>query len=147
MPSTLKSKVYFFFDEVAIFLPYRSDLKKFIGSIFKKEKKKLKNINYIFCSDKRILQINSNYLKHYYYTDIITFDLSEQDLGIVGEIYISIDRVKENAEKFGTTFKSEIHRVIFHGALHLCGYTDKGGSEKIIMRNKENSLLLAYFSL
>lgn len=142
MPS--KSKVCFFFEEKVFSLQSRAELKAFIEILFKKEKKKLGSINYIFCSDKRLLEINQQFLRHDYYTDIITFDLSETDF-TQAEIYISIDRVKDNAKTEGVSFKSELHRVIFHGALHLCGYKDKSRREALQMREKESFYLLKYF--
>ena len=138
-----KSKVYFFYEKGGFSLNQRENLKVFIEGLFKKEKKSLLSLNYIFCSDKRLLEINNQYLKHNYYTDIITFDLSESK-ETIGEIYISIDRVKDNAKINGTSFKSELHRVVFHGALHLCGYGDKKPSEKILMTEKENKYLSLY---
>ena len=102
-------------------------------------------LNYIFCSDKELLRINQEFLGHDFYTDIVTFELSETPGKIQGEIYISIDRVKENAKKLGVSFKSELHRVIFHGALHLCGYGDKTKSEKEEMRETEDYYLELYF--
>ncbi len=142
MPS--KSKVCFFFQDVNPSLANRTGLKKYIQSVFKKEGRKLEFINYIFCSDKTLLRINREYLKHDLYTDIITFDLSETE-AVNAEIYISIDRIRENAGKFGISFKSELHRVIFHGALHLCGYNDKTKGEKAKMRGKEEFYLDKYF--
>jgi probable rRNA maturation factor len=140
-----KSKVYFFFDKVVVSLENRRLLKKYIEALFKKEKKKLDCLNYVFCSDKRLLQINQDYLKHNYYTDILTFDLSEPDTSVRGEIYISVDRVRENAESLKTSFKNELHRVILHGALHLCGYEDKTREGKRQMRKKEDLNLQSYF--
>lgn len=142
MPS--KSKVCFFFEKKGIALQNRSKLQAFIETLFKKEKKKLASINYIFCSDKRLLEINQQFLRHDYYTDIITFDLSEAE-ATQAEIYISIDRVKENAKNEGVSFRSELHRVIFHGALHLCGYKDKTKAESSLMREREGFYLLNYF--
>lgn len=101
-------------------------------------------VNYIFCTDKALLKINQDFLKHDYYTDIITFDLSEGD-EVVAEIYISIDRVKDNARKLGVSFQRELHRVIFHGALHLCGYKDKSPKDSTMMRNREDFYLKKYF--
>jgi rRNA maturation RNase YbeY len=89
------------------------------------------------------LEINQKYLEHDFYTDIITFDLSETG-AVRGEIYISIDRVRENARKLGVSFKSELHRVIFHGMLHLCGYNDKTKAEKEKIRAKEDQYLNKY---
>ncbi|MCY7309978.1 MAG: rRNA maturation RNase YbeY [Chitinophagaceae bacterium] len=136
-------RVCFFFEHKKFSLEKRSELKTFIEFLFKREKKRLCSINYIFCSDKRLLEINQQFLNHDFYTDIITFDLSEKD-STQAEIYISIDRVKDNAKSLGTSFKSEIHRVIFHGALHLCGYKDKTGAEQVKMRQKEGFYLSKY---
>ena len=135
-----KSKVCFFFQNTKIHISNRKQLKKFILSVFKNENKKLQSLNIIFCTDKAILDINRKYLKHDFYTDIVTFDLSESK-AIHAEIYISVERVKENAQNLGFSFKTEIHRVIFHGILHLCGYGDKTKKEKEKMRIKEDYLL------
>jgi probable rRNA maturation factor len=144
MPSPSISKVCFFFDSVRFSLSNRIVLKKFIERLFTREKQKLASLNYIFCSDKRLLEINREYLGHDYYTDIISFDLSESGSGIRGEIYISIDRVRNNAQSLGITFSSELRRVIFHGALHLCGYKDKSPREMEEMRSKEEEYLLRW---
>ncbi len=140
--SSHKSKVHFYFEQKGFNLENRIQLKRFIESIFAKEKKRLSHINYIFCSDKRLLEINRKFLNHDFYTDIITFDLSE-GRSTEAEIYISIDRVRENAKNLGYSFKSELHRVIFHGALHLCGYGDKTKKEKEKMRKKEDLYLIS----
>ena len=142
--STSQSKVCFFFQEVKISLVNRTQLKKYIQSIFKKEGKELESINYIFCTDKAVLEINRQFLTHDFYTDIITFGLSEKGAPIQAEIYISIDRVKDNARQLGVSFKSELHRVIFHGVLHLCGYKDKSKKETGEMRGKEEFYLAKY---
>lgn len=139
------SKVCFFFETKGFSLENRTALKAFIETIFKKEKKSLESLNYIFCTDKRLLEINRQYLQHDYYTDIITFDLSAGS-STIGEIYISIDRVIDNAQTLGTSIKSELHRVIFHGALHLCGYGDKKKEEVVLMRKREDYWLSRYFS-
>lgn len=138
-----KSKVCFFFEQKDFSLKDRGLLKTFIEGIFKKEGRRLESLNFIFCSDKRLLDINRQFLKHDYYTDIITFQLSE-DGPIQAEIYISIIRVRNNALTLGTTFKSELHRVIFHGILHLCGYSDKATAERQIMRKMEDKYLKSY---
>ncbi len=122
-------------------LPQRTLLKSFIGTIFKKEGQHLASITYIFCSDAFLLQMNRDFLKHDFYTDIITFGLSEKWQPIEAEVYISLDRVKENAHSVGATYQNETLRVIFHGALHLCGYKDKRKSEITIMRDKEDQYL------
>ena len=139
----INSKVRFFFDGVTVPLKDRTALKHQIERLFVSEKRKLKSINYIFCTDQKLLEININYLKHNYYTDIITFNLSENQ-AIWGEIYISWDRIEENAKIFGVSRISELYRVIFHGALHLCGYKDKSSKEKSKMRKKEQYYLTEY---
>ncbi len=125
----------------SIGLRERARLKKFLISLFKKEGKKLAGLQYIFCSDKYLLEMNQQYLQHDYYTDIITFDLSDKNQPINAEIYISVDRVRDNARQFNSSIKQELHRVIFHGALHLCGYKDKTVGESKEMRNKEEKYL------
>jgi probable rRNA maturation factor len=141
MPS--QSKVCFFFQGVKISIAQRALLKKYIQSIFRKEGRKLSSLIYIFCSDQALLDINRQFLSHDYFTDIITFDLSDSEQ-IQAEIYISTERVKDNASKLGVSLRSELHRVIFHGTLHLCGYKDKTKAEKEIMRGKEDFYLNAY---
>ncbi|PWU01890.1 MAG: rRNA maturation RNase YbeY [Bacteroidetes bacterium] len=122
----------------------RTRLKKFIVQIFKKEGKALESLDYIFCSDDYLLQINRQFLNHDFYTDIITFDLSSKSRQTIGEIYISIDRVKDNAKNLNVRFQEELHRVIFHGVLHLCGYKDKLKPDIKIMREMENRYLAKY---
>lgn len=122
-------------------LPGKTLVKGFIRSLFSKEKATLKSITYVFCSDKFLLQINRDFLQHDFYTDIISFPLSEKGEPIEAEIYISTDRVKENALIHGKTYKNEMNRVLFHGALHLCGYKDKKKSEIVRMRKKEDQYL------
>ena len=136
MPSATKPAIYFFF-ETPVTLRDRTGIKKLIASVFRKEGVKLGSLNYIFCTDKRLLKINQDFLKHDYYTDIITFELSPKGLPIEGEIYISVDRVKENAITEETSFKQELLRVILHGALHLCGYKDKTAAQVKLIRQKE----------
>lgn len=137
-------KIKFFFP-YRTSLAHRSGLKEFIKAVFRKEGKSLEELNYVFCSDKELLRINKDFLRHNYYTDIITFDLSESGRAIRGEIYISAERVRDNALKLGVSFKSELHRVIFHGVLHLCGYDDKNEKLSRIMRGKEDFYLNQYF--
>ena len=137
--------IQFFFLQQNISLAQRKLLKIFIKDIFKKEKKKPETLTYIFCSDEYLLEINRSHLKHNYYTDIITFDLSERPESITGEIYISTDRVRDNSITLGVTIKEELHRVIFHGALHLCGYKDKTPKDAKRMREAEDRCLNAYF--
>jgi rRNA maturation RNase YbeY len=139
-----KTAVRFNFLEEGFSLRDRGRLKSFVVSIFKEHRKPLLSINYIFCSDKYLLKINQTYLKHDYYTDIISFDLSSNNL-TEGEIYISIDRIRENAVGLKRSFREELHRVIFHGALHLCGLADLTIEEKMKMRLLEDKCLSRYF--
>ena len=104
------------------------------------------NLNYIFCNDEYLLEKNKQFLDHDTLTDIITFDLSESDRELVSEIYISVDRVAENAEKFKVSYNTELHRVIFHGVLHLCGFKDKAPNDKALMREMEQQCLQTYFT-
>ena len=117
--------------------PNKTGLKHFIELLFKKEKKPLLELTYVFCSDEYLLDINRNFLQHDYYTDIITFDLSENSTQTIGEVYVSLDRIKDNAKELKTTLKDETLRVLFHGALHLCGYKDKSKTDIATMRKKE----------
>ena len=134
-------KVQFYFLDRNPALKERTRLKLFIEKLFTSEKMKLGNLSYIFCSDEHLLTINNDFLKHDFYTDVITFDLSSSKNEIEGEVYLSVDRIKDNAKQLGVSFKEELHRVIFHGALHLCGYKDKKKEEALIMRSKENKSL------
>ena len=128
-----------------VILKQRRLLKKFIIQLFIKEKKSLQSIDIIFCSDEYLLGINKQHLQHDFYTDIITFDLSESSANpIIGELYISIDRVKDNAALRDEKFSTELLRVIFHGLLHLCGFKDKTKSDIKTMREKEDKYLGLY---
>lgn len=112
-----------------------------LGKVLKLYKQDQADLSYVFVSDEELLQINREYLNHDYYTDIITFDLNEGD-SLIGEMYISLDRVKENAEEFaGGNFEEELRRVMAHGVLHLLGFGDKTESEEVTMRNEEKKCL------
>ncbi len=128
-------------------LANRVALKSFIEKRVKKEGYSIETLTYVFCSDKYLLKMNKDFLSHNYYTDIISFDLSETPGNLIGEVYISVDRVKDNAKTHGTTLKEELHRVIFHGALHFCGYKDKKPADTIKMRQMEDAWLSAYMKL
>ena len=125
-------------------LAKRSVLQAFIERSLKKEGLRIERLQYIFCSDKYLLGINKSYLQHDYYTDIISFDLSETKGKLIGEVYISIDRVKDNAKTHKTSLKEELLRVIFHGALHFCGYKDKKPADIKKMRAQEDKWLKSY---
>ncbi len=138
-------KISFHFQQT-ITLKQRKQLRVFLVEICKRENKRLESFSVVFCSDEELLQINRTYLKHDYYTDIISFDLSEKKEGAIeGEIYISVDRVRENASNFGSALNMELHRVIFHGLLHFCGYKDKTKAQQSKMRDKEDYYLGLYF--
>jgi probable rRNA maturation factor len=121
-------------------LKEKTKLKAWIKSVTEKEKHKLGNINYVFCTDDELLEINIKHLNHNTLTDIITFDYTEGNT-IHSDIFISIERVLENAEKFKVSFDEEFHRVMIHGILHLCGYKDKTKADAELMRKKENASL------
>lgn len=127
-------------------LTERNRKKELLKSIVKEHGFKPGELNYIFVSDEELLKINIEYLNHHTYTDIITFDNSESDKQIEGDIFISIDRVRENAAKFRTSFERELIRVMAHGVLHLAGYKDKKPEEAQAMRDAEERALKAYFT-
>jgi probable rRNA maturation factor len=133
-------KVSFFFEEYKKFSIDRKQISSDINNIIQSENCKCGTISVIFCSDEYILNINREYLKHDYYTDIITFNYGEENL-ISGDLYISIDRVTENSVEYGQTFENELYRVIYHGILHLVGFDDNGESSKKIMKLKEDFYL------
>jgi probable rRNA maturation factor len=145
MTSDSVPPIHFFFENVRPVLKNRNKLKNFISVLLKNEEKQVCDLNYIFCTDQALLRINRKYLNHDFYTDVISFDLSELPNQIIADIYISIDRVKENALKLKSPFVKELHRVIFHGTLHLCGYNDKTISQKEVIRKKEDFFLNLYF--
>ena len=121
-------------------LKSRTKIKQWIKQVIEAKGKKTGNITYIFCDDEYLLEVNKQYLQHDYYTDVITFDYVENDL-ISGDIFISTDRVRENALAFGSSETEELHRVIMHGALHLLGLKDKSEKEASQMRQAENDAL------
>lgn len=125
-------------------LQNRQKLKNFILSILKSEKQRLSSLGIIFCDDNYLLDINRSFLNHHYFTDTISFNLAESNQPVEGEIYISVDRIAENATLFNTTIKNELHRVIFHSVLHLCGYSDKTKPQQKKMRLKEDYYLNKY---
>ena len=130
-----------------VILKQRRFLKKFIIQLFINEEKPLQSIDIIFCSDEYLLGINKQHLQHDFYTDIITFDLSESSANpIIGELYISIERVKDNAALHDENFSIELLRVIFHGLLHLCGFKDKTARDIKTMRQKEDEYLNLYIN-
>jgi rRNA maturation RNase YbeY len=127
-------------------LAARNRLKQFILELFKTEGIQVEGVNYIFCSDKYLLKINQDFLQHNTYTDIITFQYSAESEAVESDIYISVERVRENAQAFRVSFSRELYRVIFHGALHLCGYKDKSARDGKVMREKEDYYVGLYVS-
>ena len=136
--------IKFFFNGTSSILKNRKKIKEFLTLLFKSEGRAVKNLNYIFSNDRTLLKINRQYLNHDFLTDIISFDLSNDPKQIVGDIYISVPRIRENSKIFKTSTSNELHRVIFHGALHLCGYKDTSGTQQKKMRAKENHYLKLY---
>lgn len=111
-----------------------------VKEVAKRHGYKVGDISYIFCSDEKILEVNRQYLQHDYYTDIITFDYTEERV-ISGDLFISLDTVRTNAEQFNVSYESEFYRVVIHGILHLCGINDKGPGEREVMEAHENESL------
>ncbi len=136
----------FYEQEVKSGLKDKRRLSVFIDVLISKYKKDVKTaeLSFIFCTDAFLLEMNNNFLDHDTFTDIITFDLSDSRKAMEGEIYISTERVKENAKIFKTTYNEELHRVIFHGVLHLCGFKDKKEKDQKIMRENEDYCLAQY---
>jgi rRNA maturation RNase YbeY len=136
------SNINFFYEEVDFKLKHKKRIIQWIQHIVETESKlHISSINYIFCSDPFLHRINAQYLKHDTLTDIITFNNSETSHEIDADIYISIDRIKENSHQYKKTMENELHRVMIHGILHLLGYFDKSSIEKKMMRKKEDECL------
>ncbi len=133
--------IHFFEEDIVSNLKKKKDTKTWIKDTFLAEGKNLGTLNYIFCSDEYLHKMNVEYLQHDTLTDIITFDQSESGNKIDGDVFISVDRVKENAKKFNSEYKDELNRVMIHGALHLIGYKDKKKADQELMRSKEDYYL------
>lgn len=133
--------ISFFTEEIPFTIKDKLKRKNWIKGVANQFNKKTGELNYIFCTDEYLLEINKTYLNHDFYTDIITFDQSDSEKIIEGEIYISIDRVKENAITNHTTFENELNRVLIHGVLHLIGFKDKTTKEQTEMRALENEMI------
>lgn len=133
-------ELQFFSEDIDFSLPHPERIKSWLFSAIKDEKFYPGNINFIFTSDNYLLNINKQYLSHHYLTDIITFNYVQENT-IHGDIFISIETVKNNSSRFGVTFNDEVHRVMIHGILHLIGYDDQTDEQKSEMRKKENEYL------
>jgi probable rRNA maturation factor len=132
------SDIHFFKEDIRFRLLHQQELIGWIASAVHQNKFRLDEINYIFCSDEYLLRLNKKFLQHNFYTDIITFDNSSEKKTVSGDVFISFERVKANAEKFGTTLKNELHRVMIHGVLHLLGYKDKTKKDRKQMKEMED---------
>jgi len=135
-----KNVISFFSEDTGFQLQYSEKVQNWIEKVIEKEKAQLAVLNYIFCSDDYLYKMNIEYLQHDTLTDIITFPYDDPPI-IHGDLFISIDRVKDNAQQMNLPFLQELFRVIIHGVLHLCGYGDKGVEEARIMRQKEEEML------
>jgi probable rRNA maturation factor len=135
------ASINFFSQDIPFKLKTPRKTSAWIVLVLKAERRKLEQLNFVFCSDQYLSDLNTQYLKHKTLTDIITFDNSEGYGNIEGDVFISIDRVKENSVVYSRTFEDELHRVIIHGVLHLIGYSDKTSAKKAEMRKKEDACL------
>ena len=133
--------IRFFNEDVSYKFPQKQATRQWLNQQAEQEGYAVGELNYIFCSDEHVLQVNRDYLQHDYYTDIITFDQSDEEGKIEGDIFISVERVADNAAELGITADQEMRRVLAHGLLHLCGYGDKTDEEAALMRAKEDEWL------
>jgi probable rRNA maturation factor len=140
----VSSPIQFFNEGIPFTLKDKTGIRKWLKSVITQEKKKPWYINFIFCTDEYLLDLNLTYLKHNTLTDILTFPYTDDSDTVSGDIYISIDRVNENAEIFRQDFQMEIKRVMVHGVLHLMGYSDHGRKKKELMTRMEDLCLDAY---
>ncbi len=132
--------IRFYTEDIKFNLPQKQEVKKWLQTVILSEGKKTGEVSVIFCSDDYLLKINRQYLQHDYYTDIITFDYTEGDT-IGGDLFISVDTVRANADEYRQTFEQELRRVMVHGVLHLCGYDDTTDEEQAVMRRMEDKYL------
>lgn len=138
--STTQAQILFHEEDISFTLPDELNFIHWIRSVIEAQSCHLKQLNYIFCSDAALLKVNLEYLDHDTYTDIITFPYASTPQ-IEGDIFISIDRIRENASKYEQPFERELKRVMIHGVLHLCGFGDKSDEEKLVMRTKEDEAI------
>lgn len=140
-PPEMAKSVRFTANDVPFRLPKTTEVRRWIIQAIKAEGYSPDNLQYVWCSDSYLHEVNKQYLNHDTFTDVITFDYSDDNICIQGDIFISIDRVRENARMIRSRVRDELHRVMIHGALHLCGYRDKTSSEKSEMTEKEDYYL------
>lgn len=131
--------IHYFFENVEE-ISIETNITKWLENLIQTEEKKVGDINYIFCDDDYLLKVNQDFLEHDYYTDIITFDYVKGKI-ISGDIFVSLQRVKDNSSTLSTDYDEELKRVLAHGVLHLCGYKDKSPDDESLMREKENYYL------
>lgn len=143
----MAANIDFYVEDINFTLQEETLLSRWIKEAIQQENHTLDSLNFIFCSDNYLHNINLSYLQHDTFTDVITFQYSSDNQPIEGDVFISIDRVKENAIQYKITFKQELHRVIIHGVLHLCGYADNTPKLKAQIREKENNYLLKLKSI
>ena len=136
-----KIAIQFFTEDLVYTLKHKTKIRTWLLQTITAEGYELEELNFILCSDEYLLGINQQYLKHDTYTDVITFDNSEEDKIIIGDIFISLERIQENAKNFKSTTYDELCRVMVHGTLHLLGYKDKSKAEKALMTQKEDDYL------
>ena len=141
MLMTGESKIYFFLEEVSYKLKHKIKIREWIVKTAENEGFTIGTLNYVLTNDNVLVQLNKEYLRHLTLTDIITFDLSEKRGDLTGDIYISVDRARENAKEFKVSLSNELSRLMIHGVLHLMGYKDKSREEKRLMRAKEEFYL------
>lgn len=141
-PSEGKGEIYFYPEDIDFDLapPRAEAVSYWLKKVVEQEAKELRSLSYVFCSDEYLYRLNQEYLQHDTYTDVITFPYGAEN-EVEGDIFISIERVKENAATFKASFERELYRVMVHGLLHLCGYGDKGEEETLLMRKKESDYL------
>ncbi len=133
--------INFYNQDITFVLKHKTTIRQWIKKVVEQNTFEIQEINFIFCPDDYLLQINVEHLNHNYYTDIITFDNSEKQNSLTSDLFISIDRVKDNAKQFNVIFAQELNRVMIHGILHLMGLKDKTKEEKKMMRQQENNCL------
>lgn len=135
------AKIHFFSEEIDFVIKQKGLIRQWIADAAKAEGFRIGELSFIFCNDEYLLNVNQQFLNHDTYTDIVTFDHSEEEDRLAGDIFISIDRVRENAITYKISESEELHRVIIHGVLHLCGYLDKKPADKKLMTKMENHYL------
>lgn len=136
--------IHFFTEDISFRLNSKKKLRSWLDAAIREEGRETGGLCYIFCSDSYLLEINNTYLRHNTYTDIVTFDHSDNPSVVAGDIFISVERVRENASAFRTSRQDELLRVMIHGVLHLCGYKDKKKPDRSIMREKEDHYIRIY---